>query len=177
MDAWQQTCFRIAKTECRHSPELMVRRANQWASMDVCDKKCGGCGAIIDYSPQLRRVHREKQRPRRKQERRTAPLSVRELLRAFSTEEEKDNVCPRCDREFYVFRTVSGQIMRCRRWDLAGTPCTLIKMCRDRAVNPGDKNTNRTGDGGLATGRKLCQNKAVAPKTHLPSTTGQLRCK
>ena len=54
-------------------------------------------------------------------------------------EKERDNVCPRCDRELYVFRTAAGQILRCRGWDLTGTPCTLIKACPDEAVNFKDK--------------------------------------
>ena len=39
---------RIAQTVCTHLPQLLVHRANQWASMDVCDKKRGGCGAIMN---------------------------------------------------------------------------------------------------------------------------------
>ena len=67
-------------------------------------------------------------------------------------EKEWDNVCPRCDRELYMFQTTTGQIIRCRGWDLTGTPCTLIKACQDEAVNFKDKNINRTKDGNLATG-------------------------
>ena len=33
--------------------------------------------------------------------------------------------------------------MRCRGWDLTGTPCTLVKACQDEAVNFKDKKTNR----------------------------------
>ena len=65
-DMWQKTSSRIAETECTHPPELRVRRANQWALMDVCDRKRGGGGAILDYSPTTV-VRREKQRTRRKQ--------------------------------------------------------------------------------------------------------------
>ena len=39
LDSWQQDSSRIAQTECTHLPELLVHRANQWASMDVCDRK------------------------------------------------------------------------------------------------------------------------------------------
>ena len=49
LDSWQQTSSRIAQTECTHLPELLVHRANQWASMDVCDKKRGRCRAIMNY--------------------------------------------------------------------------------------------------------------------------------
>ena len=49
LDSWQQASSRIAQTECTHSPELLVHRANQWASMDVCEKKKRGrCGAIMN---------------------------------------------------------------------------------------------------------------------------------
>ena len=67
-------------------------------------------------------------------------------------EKKRDNVCPRCNRELYVFRTAAGPIVRCRGWDLTGTPCTVIKTCQDEAVNFKDKHTNRTEDGDLATG-------------------------
>ena len=33
LDPWQQTSSRIAQTECTHLLELLVHRANQWASM------------------------------------------------------------------------------------------------------------------------------------------------
>ena len=49
LDSWQQASSRIAQTECTHLPELLVHRANQWASMDVCDKRRGGCDAIMHY--------------------------------------------------------------------------------------------------------------------------------
>ena len=49
LDSWQQASSRIAQTECTHLPELLVHRASQWASMDVCDRKRGGCGAIVNY--------------------------------------------------------------------------------------------------------------------------------
>ena len=42
IDMWQETSYRIAQTECTHPPELRVCRANQWASMDVCDRNRGG---------------------------------------------------------------------------------------------------------------------------------------
>ena len=66
--------------------------------------------------------------------------------------DERDNVCPRCNRELYAFRTPTGPIFRCRGWDLIGTPCTLIKACQDEAVKFKDKNTNRTEDGDWAIG-------------------------
>ena len=49
LDSRQQASSRIAQTECTHLPELLVHRANQCASMDVCDKKRGRCGAIMNY--------------------------------------------------------------------------------------------------------------------------------
>ena len=44
-------------------------------------------------------------------------------------------VRPRAVRIQYRFR----QILHCRGWDLAGKPCTLIKMCRVKAVNQREK--------------------------------------
>ena len=49
LDSWHQASSRIAQTECTHLPELLIHRANQWASMNVCDRKRGGCGAIMNY--------------------------------------------------------------------------------------------------------------------------------
>ena len=45
LDSWQQASSRIAQTECTLLPELLIHRA----SMDVCDRKRGGCGAIMNY--------------------------------------------------------------------------------------------------------------------------------
>ena len=123
--------------------------------MDVCDRKRSRCGVISDYSPtaaaSAQREAKTKAKTRAKD---SASISQRaaQMVNGVATEDEKDKICPRCDREFYAFRTASGQIMRCRGWDLAGKPCTLIRMCRNRAVNFKERNTNRTGDGGLATG-------------------------
>ena len=41
LDSWQQASSRIAQTECTHLPELLIHRASQCASTDVCDKKRG----------------------------------------------------------------------------------------------------------------------------------------
>ena len=49
LDSCNQDSSRIAQTECTHLPELLVHRADRWASMDVCDRKRGGCGAIMNY--------------------------------------------------------------------------------------------------------------------------------
>ena len=64
-------------------------------------------------------------------------------------EKEWDNVCPRCNRELYAFRTAAGPIIRSRGWGLTGAPCTLIKACQNEAVNFKNMNTNRTEDGNL----------------------------
>ena len=70
--------------------------------------------------------------------------------------------------ELYVFPTAAGPIMRCRGWDLAGTPCTLIKACQDEAVKFKDKNNNRTEDGDLATGSG---GSCAGPRTGLETST------
>ena len=56
-------------------------------------------------------------------------------------------VRPRAVRVQNRFRTDPALL----RWDLAGKPCTRIKMCRVKAVNFKEKNTNPTGDRGLET--------------------------
>ena len=59
------------------------------------------------------------------------------IVEGASTKEDEDVACPRCDHELHVFNTASGPIMRCRGWNLAVAPCTLIKACQDGAVVPG----------------------------------------
>ena len=103
---------------------------------------------------QLWRVHRGTRRSKRKQKKKdSVNISQRAALIASGAldEKERDNVCERCNRELYAFRTATGIIMRCRGWDLTGTPCTLIKACQDEAVQFKDKNTSRTEDGDLTT--------------------------
>ena len=156
-EMWQETSSRIVQTECTHPPEFCVRRANHWASMNVCDRERGGCGAVLDFSPTaVACAQREAKTKEKAKAKDSATISQRaaQIIIGVSDEKERDNVCPRCDRELYAFRTASGPIMRCRGWDLVGTPCTLIQVCQEEAVNFREKNTNRTGDGGLATGSR-----------------------
>ena len=143
LDSWQQASSRIAQTECTHLPELLVHRANQWASMDVCDRKRGGCGAIMNYVHTAASIaHKISQR-------------AAQIVEGAHTKEKEDVACPRCDRELYVFNTASGPILRCRGWTLAGTPCTLIKACHKGVIIPGGlQNTNRTEGGNSASGCK-----------------------
>ena len=157
LDSWQQASSRIAQTECTHLPELLVHRANQWASIDVCDKKRGRCGAIMSYCPLscIDRSQRGKGQDERKEER-VSPRSAKEPHRLSivpETKESEDVACPRCGRELHVFNTASEPILRCRGWSLAGTPCTLIKSCHEGAVVRGGlRSTNRTGGGRSASG-------------------------
>ena len=69
--SWQQASSRIVQTECTHLPELLVHRANQWASMDVCDRKRGGCGRHHELCPFscIDRSQRSKSQDERKEER------------------------------------------------------------------------------------------------------------
>ena len=123
--------------------------------MDVCDRKRGVCDAILNYSPTAvacaQRNAKIKEKAKKKD---SVNISQRAALIASGAldEKEMDNVCPRSNRELYVFRTAAGQIIRCRGWDLTGTLCTLIMACQDEAVKFKDKNTNRTEDGDLAAG-------------------------
>ena len=121
LDSWQQAS-QIVQTECTQSPELLVHRANQWGSMDVCDKawgmwrhhellplSCGNC------------PHRGKGQDEREEE-------------DIKTSSQRATRIVRCDRELHVFNSASGPIFRCREWNLAGTPCTLIKAGQEEAV-------------------------------------------
>jgi len=48
---WRSDSSRRVQAECLHDPEFLSRRVNQWASIETCDKKRGGCGAILNYAP------------------------------------------------------------------------------------------------------------------------------
>ena len=151
LDSWQQTFSRIAQTQCTHLAELLVHRANQWASMDVCDKKRGGSGVIMNHFHSAAAIAPQR-RPRREGGGKIRQRATR-IVEGASTKEDEDVACPRCDRELHVFNTASGPILRCRGWSLVGTPCTLIKACHNGAVVPGGwQSTNRTGDGGSTSG-------------------------
>ena len=147
---------RIAQTECTHLPELLVHRANQWASMDVCDRKRGGCGAIMNYFHSAASIAHKEAKAKtegKKKEITTISLRAAQIVDGAYTKESEDVAGPRCDREIHVFNTASGPILRCRRWSLAGTPCTLIKARHDGAVVPGGfMSTNRTGGGSSPSG-------------------------
>ena len=153
LDSWQQASSRIAQTECTHLLELLVHRANHWASMDVCDKKHGGC-AIMNYFHSAASIaHKEAQQDGRKEERdyHDQPES-RTDCRGCLYQGERRRCLSECDRELHVFNTASGPISRCRGGSLAGTLCTLIKAWHDGAVVPGGmRRTNRTG-GSSASG-------------------------
>ena len=156
LDSWQQASSRIALTECTHLPELLVHRANQWASMDVCDKKRGRCVAIMSYFHSAASiVHKEAKAKTKgkKNEITTISQIAAQIVEGAETKESEDVACPRCDRDFHVFNTASEPILRCRGWNLAGTPCTLIKACHDGVVVPGAlRSTNRTAGGSSASG-------------------------
>ena len=147
---------RIAQTECTHLPELLVHRAKQSASMDVCDKKRGRCGAIMNYFLSAVAIAHKKAKGKtkgRKKEMTTISQRAAQIVEGACTKESKDVACPRCDPELHIFNAASGPILRCRGWNLAGTPCTLIKACHDGAVVPGRlRSTNRTGGGNSASG-------------------------
>ena len=58
-----------------------------------------------------------------------------------SVDSESHKICPSCDRELYAS---DRSIMRCRGWDSAGKPRTLIKMCQNRACNMKKKMKKKT---------------------------------
>ena len=141
INMWQKTSYRIAQTECTHPPELRVRRANQWASMDICDRKRGGCGALNYSLTAVARAQRNAKIKEKAKKKDSVNISQRAALIASGAldEKERDNVCPRCNRELHAFRTAAGPLMRCRGWELTGMPCTLIMACQDEAVNLKEK--------------------------------------
>ena len=127
-------------------PELLVHRANQWASMDVCDKKRGRCVAIMSYFHSAASiVHKEAKAKTKGKKKEVTTISQRaaQIVENAYTKESEDVACPRCDRELQVFNTASGPILHCRGWSLARTPCTSIKACHDGAVVPGGLKSTR----------------------------------
>ena len=96
-DSWQQASSRIAQTECTHLPELLVHRANQWASMDVCDKKEWRMRRHHELCPLscIGRSHRGKGHDERKEERyyHDQPESRTDRRGAY-TKESEDVACP-----------------------------------------------------------------------------------
>ena len=105
-----------------------------------------------------------------------------QIVNGVSTEDEQNKICPRCDRELHAFRTASGQLMSCRGWDLAGKPCTLIKMCGNRAVNFKGRGIPNVPEMDvwrlvlvvhtLVKGRTRCQDKTVAASHGVKPSVG-----
>ena len=133
-----------------------VHSANQWASMDVCDRKRGGCGAIMNYVHSAASIAHKEAKARmkgKKKELTTISQRAAQIVEGAHTKEKEDVACSRCDRELYFFNTALGPIPRCRRWTLAGTLFTLIPACHNETVVPGGlQNINRTGGGSSASG-------------------------
>ena len=94
LDSRQRASSQIAQTECTHSPWNIVRRANQWASMDVCDKKGGRCGVIMNcYSTAAASAHREARAKAKEKGKVCTTISQRaaRIVSGGAVEEEKDN--------------------------------------------------------------------------------------
>ena len=168
IDMWQETSHQIAQTECTHPPELRVRRANQWASMDVCDRKRGGRGAILNYSPTAmacaQRNAKIKEKAKKKD---SVNISQRAALWSVGRKRKGQRLSKVHPRAL-CFSDCHGLIMRCRGWDPTGTQWALIKACQDEAVKVKDKNTNHTEDGDLATGSG---GPCAGPHTSLETST------
>ena len=133
------------KRSAQHVPELLVHRANQWASMDVCDKKRGGCGAVMNYFHSAASIAHREAKAKTKGRREDITTISQRATRIVEGASTLDSDCPRCDRELYFFNTASDRSCAAVDGDLAGTPCTLIKACQNGAVVPGgSRSTNRT---------------------------------
>ena len=94
-DMWQKTSSRIAQTGCTYPQEFRVGRANQWASMDICDRKRGNCGAIIDYSPTaVACAHREAKTKENAKTKDSATISQRaaQIINGVSAEEQRQRL-------------------------------------------------------------------------------------
>ena len=150
LDSWQQASSRIVQIAgapgssrqsvgfngCVRQKTWRMRRHHE-----LCPLSC------IDRS------QRSKSQDERKEEVTTISQRAAQIVEGAHTKEKEDVVCPRCDRELYVFNTTSGPILRCRGWTLAGAPCTLIKACQNGVIIPGGlQNTNRTEGGNSASG-------------------------
>ena len=157
--ALRQCGNRHLPDSCKQSAHIhrnfRVRRANQWASMDVCDRKRGrvwrhprlfshSCCMCTDRCKDRRESKSEGQCQHQSESGTDHQWSVgrkRERQRLSKVRPRALCVSDRCRTNHAL-----------SRMDLVGTPCTLIKVSQDEAVNFREKNTNRTEDGGLATG-------------------------
>ena len=93
LDSWLRASSRIAQTECTHLPELLVHHANQWASMDVCDRKRGGCGAIMNYVHSAASIAHKEAKARmkgKKKEVTTISQRAAQIVKGAHTKEKED---------------------------------------------------------------------------------------
>ena len=113
-----------------------------WRHHELFLHSCGKC-------TQRGKGHDERKRERQRHDQPESHSDRRGCL----SKKDEDTAWPRCDRELYMFNTASGPVMRCRGWTLAGKPCSLIRACQDKAVDPGrSRSTNHTGGGGSTIG-------------------------
>ena len=159
LDSWQQDSSRIAQTECTHLPELLVHCANQWASMDVYDRKRGGFHSAASIA------HKEAKAKMKGKKKEVTTLSQRgaQIVDGAHTKEKEDVACPRCDRELYVFNTASGPILRCRGWSLEGCRVPTVQEVEVQRV--------------VLVAQEHYQDETMTHRIHLLSTTGRPRCK
>ena len=132
------------KQSAHFLPKLLVHRANQWASMDVCDKKRGRCGAIMNY------FQDEREEERYYHDQLKSHSDCRGCLYQRGRGRCLSEMRPRTSRLQHRFGAdLALPWVESRR----NTPCTLIKACYDGAVVPGGlRSTNRTGGGSLTSG-------------------------
>ena len=85
------------------------------------------------------------------------PESSSDRLRWLEEDKERTTLVRGATASSKTSTPRQGPIIRCRRWDLSGTQCTLIKThlnrADNRAANPGrSRSTNHTRGGGWETG-------------------------
>jgi hypothetical protein len=165
LQLWRSVSSQRVQAECLHNTEFLSRRVNQWASIETCDKKKGGCGAILSYEPTaLATASREaKAKAKAKAKAASSTIDQRAAKIIEGSPSEKE-VCPRCGRDFFIVSVGKyDQIRRCLGWKLAGKPCTFIKAMHGERIIPGapyrdvptrspESATSPSAPGGSATG-------------------------
>ena len=76
--------------------------------MDVCDRKRGGCGAIMNYVHSAASIAHKEAKARmkgKKKEVTTISQRAAQIVEGTHTKEQEDVVCPRCGTANFTFST------------------------------------------------------------------------
>ena len=173
---WRSDSSRRVQAECLHGPEFLSRRVNQWASIETCDKKRGGCGAILDYTPTAAATASREAKAKAKAKAKAASSTIdQRAAQVIEGSPSEKDLCPRCGRGFFTAPVANGQIQRCLGWKLAGRPCLFIKAMPGERIIPGltrgpamttspsAPGNLATGFGGAASGRQTATDEQMRP--------------